>query len=81
MKASDWISVEDRLSELYCDAGFIKYSKEVLLCVVYGEVLSARLVCDKSDNTMFWSALRGGSYDLKESTHWQEIVLPKKEKL
>ena len=29
---------------------------------------------------MFWSASRGGSYNLEEATHWQEIVLPKKEK-
>lgn len=79
MKASDWISVKDRLPELYCDAGCIKFSEEVLLCVVYGEVLSARLVCDKSDNTMWWSASSGGLYELEESTHWQEIVLPKKE--
>ena len=53
---------------------------EVLLCVKNDGVLTARLVCDKSDNTMFWSALRGGVYDLKEPTHWQPIVLPKKEK-
>ena len=81
MKASDWISVEDRLPRLYFDAGFIKFSGEVLLCVNNCEVLTASLVCNKSDNTMFWSASRGGSYDLKEPTHWQEIVLPKKEKL
>jgi hypothetical protein len=79
MKASDWISVKDRLPELHCDAGFIKFSGEVLLCVGNGEVLTARLVCDKSDNTMFWSASRGGSLYLEESTNWQEIVLPKKE--
>lgn len=78
MKASDWISVEDRLPELCCDVGCIKFSQEVLLCVVCGEVVSARLVCGKSDNTMFWSASRGGSYYLEESTHWQPIVLPKK---
>ena len=77
MKASDWISVKERLPELYCDAGLIKFSEEVLLCVIYGKVLSARLVCDKSDNTMFWSA--DGSYDLEESTHWQPIVLPNQE--
>lgn len=80
MKASDWISVKDRLPELHCDVGCIKFSKEVLLCVNNDDVLTARLVCDKIDNTMFWSASRGGSYDLKEPTHWQEIVLPKKEK-
>lgn len=81
MKASDWISVKDKLPELHCDISFIKYSEEVLLCVGNGEVLTARLVCDKSDNTIFWSASRGGSYDLKKPTHWQKIVLPKKEEL
>lgn len=80
MKASDWISVEDRLPELCCDAGSIKFGVEVLLCVNNDDVLTARLVCDKSDNTMFWSASRGGSYDLEEPTHWQPIVLPKKGK-
>lgn len=81
MKASDWISVKDRLPRLYLDAGSIKLSAEVLLCVDNCKVLTASLVCKKSDNTMFWSISRGGSYDLKEPTHWQEIVLPKKENL
>lgn len=80
MKASDWISVKNRLPRLYLDAGFVKFSGEVLLCVNNCEVLTASLVCSKNDNTMFWSASRGGAYDLEESTHWQEIVLPKKEK-
>ena len=40
-------------------------------------VLTARLVCDKSDNTMFWSISTGGTFDLEEPTHWQEIVFPK----
>lgn len=81
MKASDWISVGDGLPRLYLDAGFLKFSEEVLLCVNNHEVLTANLVCDKRDNTMFWSASRRGSYNLAEATHWQEIVLPKKEKL
>jgi hypothetical protein len=80
MKATDWISVKDKLPRLYLDAGSIKFSGEVLLCVNNCKVLTASLVCDKSDNTMFWSASRGGSYNLEEATHWQEIVLPKKEK-
>lgn len=80
MTATDWISVKDRLPQLYCDAGSIKFSGEVLLCLGNNVVLTARLVCDKSDNQMFWSASRGGCYDLKEPTHWQPIVLPKKEK-
>lgn len=79
MKASDWISVKDRLPELYCDAGSIKFSGEVLLCLGNDDILTARLVCDKSDNTKFWSVSRG-SYALEEGTHWQPIVLPKKEK-
>lgn len=77
MKASDWISVKDKLPELCCNAGSIKFSGEVLLCLSNDEVLTARLVCDKSDNTMFWSASRGGAYYLEESNHWQYIVLPK----
>lgn len=80
MKQTDWISVEDRLPRLYLDAGCIKFSGEVLLCVNNCKVLTANLVCDKSNNTMFWSASRGGSYNLEEATHWQEIVLPKKVK-
>ena len=59
MKASDWISVKDKLPELSCDAGLIKFSEEVLLCVGLNEIVTARLVCDKSDNTTFWSASRG----------------------
>lgn len=81
MKASDWISVKDRLPELHCDVGYIRFSEEVLLCVGNYEVVTARLVCDKSDNTMCWSASRGDLYELEESTHWQPIVLPKKEEL
>jgi hypothetical protein len=81
MKASDWISIKDRLPELHFDEGFIKFSEEVLLCVGNNDVLTARLVCDKSNNTKFWSVYRGGSLYLEESTHWQEIVLPKHEDL
>lgn len=80
MKASDWISVKDRLPKFSTDICTIKFSSNVLICVNDNEVLTAQLVCDKSDNTMFWSASRGGSYDLEEPTHWQPIVLPKKEK-
>lgn len=80
MKASDWISIKDRLPELYCDIGYIKYSREVLLCIYNNEVLSAILVYSKSDNRMFWSSSRNGSYALEEGTHWQPVVLPKKEK-
>ena len=81
MKASDWISVNDRLPEFSTDLCFIKFSSNVLICVNDNEVLTATLVCDKSDNQMFWSASRGGAYDLKEPTHWQPFVLPKKEEL
>ena len=81
MKASEWISVKDRLPELSTDMKTIKFSRNVLICVNDDEVFTATLVCDKSDNTMFWSISRGGCYDLKEPTHWQPIVLPKKEEL
>lgn len=81
MKASDWISVKDKLPELYCDMGFIKFSREVLLCLYNNEVLTAILVYSKNDNITYWCASRGGSYALEEATHWQPIVLPKKEKL
>ena len=77
MKASDWISVKDRLPELSIDMKTIKFSRYVLICVNDCEVFTASLVCDKNDNQMFWSVSRGGSYDLKEPTHWQKIVLPK----
>ena len=45
------------------------------------ECVASKFSYDKSNNTMFWSASRGGSYDLEESTHWQPIVLPKQEEL
>lgn len=80
MKASDWISVKDRLPELSTDMKTIKFSRNVLICVNDDEVFTATLVCDKSDNTMFWSASKGGSCYLEEPTHWQPIVLPKQEK-
>ena len=80
MKASDWISVKDRLPELSTDLETLKFSRDVLICVNDSDILTATLVCDKSDNQTFWSTSRG-AYDLEEPTHWQEIVLPKKEKL
>lgn len=76
MKASDWISVKDRLPEFSTDMCSIKFSSEVLICVNDNKVFTARLVCDKSDNQMFWSVCRGVCYDFKEPIHWQEIVLP-----
>lgn len=79
MKQEDWISIKDRLPELYCCAGSIEFSGEVLLCLGNSEVLTATFVCVKRDNTMFWSASRGGTYALEEATHWLPIVLPKKE--
>lgn len=80
MKASDWISVEDSLPQLCYDVNCIKFSEEVLLCVYNDRILTATLVCDKSDNTMFWSASQGGSYYLKEGSYWQPIVFPKMNK-
>lgn len=79
MKSSDWISVKDSLPELYFDAISIEFGNEVLLYLGNGKFLIARLVRDKNDNTIFWSAERGGAYNLEEATHWQEIVFPKKE--
>lgn len=79
MKASDWSSVKDSLPELCFDAISIEFGEEVLLYLGNGNFLIARLVRDKNDNTMFWSAERGGAYNLEEATHWQPIVLPLKE--
>lgn len=72
MKASDWISVEDRLPRT---ADYV-------------------LVCRERDGERWWSLAAyvrdkdmpnywydHQAFDIHDVTHWQPIVLPKKEKL
>ena len=80
MKASDWISVKDRLPNTIYRERDCKYSDEVLLCLQENGILTAVLV-KKDDETSYWvSTLGGYTYPVWLATHWQEIVLPKKEK-
>ena len=71
MKASDWISVKDKLPRTW---------KYVLVC---RECDSERW-CDiaayvRFDEYAHWYDRQG--FDIHNVTHWHPIVLPKKEKL
>lgn len=82
MKASDWISVKDRLPDTTHDVSFSEYSDEVLICLNGCEIVVAVLVIDKYNKTgYFLSSIGGYTYPIGFITHWQEIVLPKKEEL
>lgn len=71
MKASDWISVKDRLP---------KIGEEVLVCREQnGEQWYDIAASVKSDTIgSIWYKLDG--FPIDDVTHWQKIVLPKKEK-
>lgn len=74
MKASDWISVKDRLPEV--DVKVLVCTKKGMFSIcstyipkdIYGKVLG--------DKQWRCSSIMGASI-----THWQPIVLPKKENL
>ena len=75
MKASDWISVKDKLP---------KINERVLVCCEFdGELLADIATRVKNDiylpNIDRWYLDDG--FDTECVTHWQPIVLPKKENL
>ena len=81
MKASDWISVGDGFpNATYRERG-CEFSDEVLVCLQENEILTAVLV-KKEGETSYWASTLGGyTYPVWLVTHWQPIVLPKKEML
>ena len=82
MKASDWISVNDRLPDTTHNESFSEYSNEVIICLNGCEIVVAILVSDKYNKTKYFlSSIGGYTYPVWLATHWQPIVLPKKEKL
>ena len=72
MKASDWISVEDMLP---------KIGKRVMVCqLFYDGSTFARMATRVQINQVDrWYDDEG--FEIEYITHWQEIVLPQKEKL
>lgn len=71
MKASDWISVKDWLPQI---------GERVMVCQSFNDGstfarMATRVKINKIDR---WYDDDG--FNIDEITHWQEIVLPKKEK-
>lgn len=76
MKASDWISVKDRLP---------RKNQRVIVCrtLYNGESVVDIATYTGKDNSVsgiYWWYLDDG-FDTELVTHWQPIVLPKKESL
>ena len=73
MKASDWISVKDRLP---------RANKEVLVTCSAGKDRWVRLatIVKNELKEPEWFADDGWQLNPYDITHWQHIVLPKKEK-
>ena len=71
MKASDWISVKDRLP---------KYGERVLVCQTFDDGLYVSTATRVSINRVDRWYVDDG-FDIDFITHWQKIVLPKIEKL
>lgn len=71
MKASDWISVKDRLPRV---------NRCVFVCcqVDKEQWIEFATLVRNSFKELRWYDVNG--FDLGSVTHWQEIVLPKKEK-
>lgn len=71
MKASDWISVEDRLPEI---------GKRVMVCQSFndGSTFTRMATRVKINQTDRWYDDDG--FEIEYVTHWQPIVLPKIEK-
>ena len=72
MKASDWISVKDRLPQI---------GERVMVCQSFNDGstfarMVTRVKINKNDR---WYDDDG--FNIDKITHWQEIVLPKKEEL
>ena len=83
MKASDWISIKDRLPDITHNESLYEYSEEVIICLNGCEITAAVLIIDKTDTyeqTMYFQSSAGEYvYPIGIVTHWQPIVLPKKE--
>ena len=69
MKASDWISVEDRLP---------KIGERVMVCQQFndGSTFARMATQVKINQTDRWYDDEG--FELEYISHWQKIVLPKK---
>ena len=76
MKSSDWISVKDRLP---------KKNKRVMVCKTFSDKTSFVTIATYTgkekihDLDHYWWYTDDG-FDIDAITHWQQIVLPKKEK-
>ena len=76
MKASDWISVEKRLP---------KINERVLVCKTFSDGTSFTTIATYTgkekihDLDHYWWFTDDG-FDIDGITHWQNIVLPEKEK-
>lgn len=71
MKASDWISVEDRLP---------KIGERVMVSQLFndGSTIVRMATRVKLNQTERW--YNDDGFNIEYVTHWQKIVLPKKEK-
>lgn len=76
MKASDWISVKDRLPKIGQRVLMCRESCDGLQMVVTGFFIQGK---DEWFTTGLWDIDDYGYCDIG-ITHWQPIVLPKKEK-
>jgi hypothetical protein len=84
MKSSDWIKTKVKLPDLNVMNNVEKESDEVLLCLCGKEVVVGKLIVSNlvsNHNTqMYWKSSMGKySYPFNYVTHWQHIVMPKKE--
>jgi hypothetical protein len=72
MKASDWISVEDRLPQV---------DEYVLICTSNNKVAISTMYIPKDmyGNVLGSKEWKGSGTMTRSITHWQPIVLPKKE--
>lgn len=71
MKASNWISVKDRLP---------KIGERVIACQSFNDGSTfVRMATRIKTNKIEWWYDDDG-FGIDKITHWQEIVLPKKEK-
>lgn len=80
MKSSDWIKTKVKLPDLKVMNNDEKESDEVLLCLCGKEIIVGKLIVPNHNTQMYWESSMGGyGYPLNYVTHWQTIVLPKKE--
>ena len=88
MKSSDWIKTKVKLPDLNVMNNVEKESDEVLLClcgkeIIVGklkETIIGKLIVSNNNTQRYWESSMGRySYPLNYVTHWQPIVMPKKE--